>query len=200
MSFGIHQLEDRDWTFKKNITVTGSATITSNLVCAGNFTFGDATTDNLIVAGDLRVNDDRFLHFGTGEDVSIEYDENGTDKLVIHGAGWTFAGTSVIHSFAGTSRIQFRDSAVYVNSATDGYLDLTADVGINLTAGTVNLNATTVTMDSGAVLHGAGTGTNGILISNPKNTAGLVVSGTATVLMVNIGGTTKYIQCYDNNA
>ena len=74
MAHGIHQLEDRDWVFKQSVSVQGT------------FTFGDAATDNLIVAGDLRVNDDRFLHLGTGEDWSIEYDEDGTNDVRIVGA------------------------------------------------------------------------------------------------------------------
>lgn len=63
-------------------------TFTNTLTVEGDFTFGDAATDNLIVNGDLRINDDRFLHFGTNEDVSIEYDENDTNFLKIIGAKW----------------------------------------------------------------------------------------------------------------
>ena len=43
MAFGIHQTEDRDWTFQQNVTVNG------------NFTFGDASTDNLNIDGNMDV-------------------------------------------------------------------------------------------------------------------------------------------------
>ena len=36
------------------------------------------------------VPDDKKLYFGTGEDASIEYDENGTDELRFAGAAVTF--------------------------------------------------------------------------------------------------------------
>ncbi len=74
MPFGIHQLEDRDWVFKQDVTIQGS------------FTFGDAATDDLTIQGDLVIIDDRFMHLGTGEDWSIEFDADGTSDVRIIGA------------------------------------------------------------------------------------------------------------------
>jgi len=82
MSFGIHALENRNWTFKQNVTVEG------------DFTFGNAATDDLTVAGDQIINDDRYLHFGTDEDVSIEYDEDGLNILLVTGDGVRFGNAS----------------------------------------------------------------------------------------------------------
>jgi hypothetical protein len=45
MSMGISQLENRNWLFKKDITIEGDMTV------EGDFTFGDASTDSLEING-----------------------------------------------------------------------------------------------------------------------------------------------------
>ena len=124
MAFGIHQLENRTWTFKQDVTMEGDLTI------EGDFTIGDAASDTASVAGDLRINDDRFLHFGDDEDVSIEYDEDGGNVLNVTGADWLF-GTSV--------GITFRDSAIKISSGADGVMDVTADTQIELLSPSVEI-------------------------------------------------------------
>ncbi len=42
-----------------------------------------------------------------------------------------------------TAKIQFRDSALFINSSTDGQLDIDADVEVEITAPTVNIAAST---------------------------------------------------------
>lgn len=100
------------YTFSEDITFEGSVTV------QGTFTFGDAATDNLIVAGDLRVNDDRFLHFGSDEDVSIEYDEDGTNDLRIIGADWVFDDD--LKLYFGSDK----DAYLYYDETTNDVLEL----------------------------------------------------------------------------
>ena len=41
---------------------------------------------------------------------------------------------------ASTEKLQFRDTAIYINSSTDGQLDLVADTEIQIAATTVDIN------------------------------------------------------------
>ena len=45
--------------------------------------------------GQVIINDDTKLTFGTSEDASIEYDEDGTDKVQVTGKGWVYNGVPV---------------------------------------------------------------------------------------------------------
>ena len=48
-------------------------------------------------SGDVVIGDDIFLTFGDSKDAKIEYDENGTDRVQVTGADWTYAnGVSII--------------------------------------------------------------------------------------------------------
>jgi len=42
-------------------------------------------TKSVVASGDITVADDKKLYFGTNQDVYLEYDEDGTDKLIIKG-------------------------------------------------------------------------------------------------------------------
>jgi hypothetical protein len=52
--------------------------------------------------------------------------------------GNTTGGTDV--SVSTTDKVQFRDSAIYINSSTDGQLDIVADTEIQLAATTIDIN------------------------------------------------------------
>ena len=45
---------------------------------------------------------------------------------------------------ASTEKIQFRDTAIYINSAADGQLDLVADTEIQIAATTIDINGAVV--------------------------------------------------------
>ena len=48
-------------------------------------------------SGEVIIPDDTFLTFGDSKDAKIEYDENGTDRVQVTGADWTYAnGVSII--------------------------------------------------------------------------------------------------------
>ena len=42
---------------------------------------------------------------------------------------------------ASTEKLQFRDTAIYINSSTDGQLDIIADTEVQIAATTVDINA-----------------------------------------------------------
>jgi hypothetical protein len=48
-------------------------------------------------SGEVVIGDDIFLTFGDSKDAKIEYDENGTDRVQVTGADWTYAnGVSIL--------------------------------------------------------------------------------------------------------
>ena len=48
-------------------------------------------------SGEVVIGDDIFLTFGDSKDAKIEYDENGTDRIQVTGADWTYAnGVSIV--------------------------------------------------------------------------------------------------------
>ena len=48
-------------------------------------------------SGEVVIGDDIFLTFGDSKDAKIEYDENGTDRIQVTGADWTYAnGMSIL--------------------------------------------------------------------------------------------------------
>ena len=48
-------------------------------------------------SGEVVIGDDIFLTFGDSKDAKIEYDENGTDRVQVTGADWTYAnGVSIM--------------------------------------------------------------------------------------------------------
>ena len=70
-----------------NITIDGN-TIASNNV-DGDIRF---VTNG---SGQVIINDDTKLTFGASEDASIEYDEDGTDKVQVTGAPWVYNGVTL---------------------------------------------------------------------------------------------------------
>ena len=65
-----------------------------------------------------------------------------------------------------TEKLQFRDTAIYINSSADGQLDLVADTEIQIAATTIDIN--------GAIaLNGAITGATNITLSGELDAATL---------------------------
>ena len=114
-----------------------------------------ANTEAGTTTGNVTINDYAPLHVGaitaddnstfSGEiaaaslDISGNIDVDGTtnlDVVDIDGAVSIDAATTI-----GTdNKIQFRDTGLYINSSTDGQLDIVADTEIQIAATTVDLN------------------------------------------------------------
>ena len=84
---------------------------------------------------------------------------------------------------ASTEKIQFRDTAIFLNSSTDGQLDIDADTEIEVTAPTVDINASTAVLvsndlklDSDAAILGFGAD-NDVTLTHVADT-GLLVNST----------------------
>ena len=118
--------------------------------------FEDAS-DDVTIGNDLILgSDSAVLKFGADSDTTLTH----TD-----GTGLTLNSTN---------KLLFRDSALYINSSTDGQLDIVADTEVQIAATTIDIN--------GAVaLNGAITGATNITLSGELDAATLDISGDADI-------------------
>ena len=75
-----------------------------------------------------------------GSDIAVTFDGETSDGVLTWKEDEDYFEFSDDILVASTEKLQFRDTAIYINSSTDGQLDLVADTEIQLTATTVDLN------------------------------------------------------------
>jgi hypothetical protein len=83
------------------------------------------------------------LTFGAGTagtDITITFDGETSDGVLLWKEDEDYFEFSDDILIASTEKLQFRDTAIYINSSADGQLDLVADTEIQLAATTVDLN------------------------------------------------------------
>ena len=83
------------------------------------------------------------LTFGAGTagtDITITFDGESNDGALKWMEDEDYFEFSDDILIASTEKIQFRDTAIYINSSTDGQLDLVADTEIQIAATTVDIN------------------------------------------------------------
>jgi ribosome-associated protein YbcJ (S4-like RNA binding protein) len=108
-------------------------------------------------------------------------------------ANLTFDGTDML--IGGAGKLQLRDTAIFINSSTDGQLDIDADTEVEITATTVDLNG--ILDVSGVIVAGgqisASDGTAGApSISNTGDlNTGLLFSA-ADTMQFSSGGTAQF--------
>jgi len=146
-------------------TITASGIVkTDDTTEATSTTDGSLQTDGgLSVAKDAVIGDDlkllsdsAVLSFGADSDTTLTH----TD-----GTGLTLNSTN---------KLLFRDTGLYINSSTDGQLDLVADTEIQIAATTIDINGA-IAMD------GAITGATNITLSGELDAATLDISGNADI-------------------
>jgi len=94
------------------------------------------------------------------------------------------------------------DTTLTFGSATATTLTVSGAATIGTTLGVTGLLTATgsIALPSAGTITGAGTGTNGITIVNPKNSANTTVSGTAKTVTVTIGATPYYFLVYPTSS
>ena len=123
---------------------------------ASKVVFEDAGSDVTLPDDLILGSDSAVLKFGADSDTTLTH----TD-----GTGLTLNSTN---------KLLFRDSALYINSSTDGQLDIVADTEVQIAATTIDIN--------GAVaLNGAITGATNITLSGELDAATLDISGDADI-------------------
>jgi cytoskeletal protein CcmA (bactofilin family) len=123
---------------------------------ASKVTFEDASSDVTLPNDLILGSDSAVLKFGADSDTTLTH----TD-----GTGLTLNSTN---------KLLFRDTGLYINSSTDGQLDIVADTEVQIAATTIDIN--------GAVaLNGAITGATNITLSGELDAATLDISGDADI-------------------
>ena len=86
------------------------------------------------------------ITFGTGADtdIAITFDGNTSDGVLTWMEDEDYFQFSDDILLLTTEKLQFRDTAIYINSSTDGQLDLVADTEIQIAATTIDINGGTV--------------------------------------------------------
>ena len=83
------------------------------------------------------------LTFGAGTagtDITITFDGETSDGVLKWMEDEDYFEFSDDILVASTEKLQFRDTAIYINSSTDGQLDLVADSEVQIAATTIDIN------------------------------------------------------------
>ncbi len=96
------------------------------------------------------------ITFGTGADtdIAVTFDANSNDGVITWKEDEDYFEFSDDVLLATTEKVQFRDTAIYINSSTDGQLDLVADTEIQIAATTIDMNGN---VDISGTIVGAST-------------------------------------------
>ena len=152
------------------------------------------------------------LTFGAGTagtDITITFDGETSDgelKWMEDEDYFEFSDDILI---ASTEKLQFRDTAIYINSSTDGQLDLVADTEIQIAATTIDINGNvdisgTLTIGSAdisetelEILDGATVTTTELNVLDGDTTASSTTVADADRVVFNDAGTMKQVAVTD---
>ena len=156
-------------TVADNLTVSGNLTVDGNFDVTGTFDLSDSNFTN---AGDIQ------LDSITGDsDTNTSITFSGSDVITVATGGSTSftvdASQNILMNAA--QRVQLRDTAIYLHSSADGQADLVADSVIQITAPTVNVEASTaITLESDAITLGENGDTDVVLTFNANSADGVI--------------------------
>ena len=104
--------------------------------------------------GHVVIPDDKKLTFGTSKDSSIEYDENGTDKVLVTGADWVFNNAMQISGGVSIDNVGISSNIISTLSGggntlyIDPYPDGLSSEGMVIVKGSLQVDGTTTTVNS----------------------------------------------------
>jgi len=152
------------------------------------------------------------LTFGAataGTDITITFDGESNDGVLKWMEDEDYFEFSDDILVASTEKLQFRDTAIYINSSTDGQLDLVADSEIQIAATTIDINGNvdisgTLTIGSAGIseaeleiLDGATVTTTEINIMDGDTSASSTTVADADRVVFNDAGTMKQVAVTD---
>ena len=135
------------------------------------------------------------LTFGTGADtdIAITFDGNTSDGVLTWMEDEDYFQFSDDILISSNEKLQFRDTAIYVNSSTDGQLDVVADGAVSIDAGTdiiLDADGADVLLKDGGTTYGSLTNSSGELVIKSGSTpttamtfsgANVTFAGTVTI-------------------
>ncbi len=80
----------------------------------------------------------------SGTDIAVTFDGESNDGVLTWMEDEDYFQFSDDLLLSTTEKLQFRDTAIYINSSTDGQLDLVADTEIQIAATTIDINGAVV--------------------------------------------------------
>jgi len=152
------------------------------------------------------------LTFGAGTagtDITITFDGETSDGVLKWMEDEDYFEFSDDILIASTEKLQFRDTAIYINSSTDGQLDLVADTEIQIAATTIDINGNvdisgTLTIGGAGIseaeleiLDGATVTTTEINILDGDTSASATTVADADRVVFNDAGTMKQVAVTD---
>ena len=135
------------------------------------------------------------LTFGTGADtdIAITFDGNTSDGVLTWMEDEDYFQFSDDILISSNEKLQFRDTAIYLNSSTDGQLDIIADGAVSIDAGTdiiLDSDGADVILKDGGTTYGSLTNSSGELVIKSGSTpttamtfsgANVTFAGTVTI-------------------
>jgi len=129
------------------------------------------------------------LTFGAGTadtDITVTFDGESNDGVLLWKEDEDYFEFSDDILIASTEKLQFRDTAIYINSSTDGQLDIVADTEVQIAATTVDINGAVDISGNltvgGSVIIGGNTLSSTELLFLDGVTAGTVTASKALVV------------------
>ena len=127
------------------------------------------------------------LTFGAGTagtDIAITFDGEDNDGVLKWMEDEDYFEFSDDILVASTEKLQFRDTAIYINSSTDGQLDIVADTEVQIAATTIDMNGA---LDlSGNLTVGGSFTLGGVAITSTAAELNILDGVTATASELNI--------------
>ena len=122
-------------------------------------TLSSTNTDGDIIldangSGEIVVPDDSFFTFGTDKNAKIEYDENGTDRVQVTGAPWTFNSPVQFTGAFSVDQVEIRDNIISTKGGAgnllylDPYPDGLSNEGTVIVKGSLQVDGTTTSVNS----------------------------------------------------
>ena len=104
--------------------------------------------------GEVVIPDDTFFTFGDDDDARIEYDEDGTDRIQVTGAPWTYNTSIAVTGSSQLGQVKIQDNIISTVSGSnntifiDPYPDGLSNEGVVIIKGDLQVDGTTTTVNS----------------------------------------------------
>lgn len=168
-----------------DLFIINSAGVSQELLSSAAITLDNAYSNGSVINVDIS---DLTMRLSSSLGLAITSDDGLTNYWSARATG---VSVGVTETHTGTNTIRFRDADISIHSQDDGFLDLTADIGIRLNTPIVGVN-----VDPEATLHvleaeSTGTVFPGILFENAAHTE-LTASIERTIIRLDLSNPIEF--------